>query len=82
MRHGPGLAASPCGWHNLKVGRGRESRVPSRSAADASLFRLGSTRQNATSYPDLADQASVACDLILYLLLLKEKEDDFESYGP
>jgi hypothetical protein len=26
--------------------------------------------------------ASVACDLILYLLLLKEKEDDFESYGP
>jgi hypothetical protein len=28
-----------------------------------------------------ADQAFVACDLILYLLLLKEKEDNFESYG-
>ncbi len=24
----------------------------------------------------------VACDLILYLLLLKEKEDDCGSYGP
>jgi len=24
----------------------------------------------------------VACDLILYLLLLKEKEDDYESCGP
>jgi len=29
-----------------------------------------------------ADQAFVACDLILYLLLLKEKEDDYESCGP
>jgi hypothetical protein len=30
----------------------------------------------------VADQASVACDLILYLLLLKEIEDNFEACGP
>jgi len=28
-----------------------------------------------------ADRTFVACDLILCLLLLKEKEDGFESYG-
>jgi hypothetical protein len=38
--------------------------------------------QEVYRWPQVADQAFVACDLILYLLLLKEKEDDFESYGP